>query len=81
MSNLLVEDPCVDLSTHINCTREDGHPKEEIIMSTRFNKGTALITGASTGIGVVYADRLAKRARHGRGPRPRWRPGRRRIPR
>jgi short-subunit dehydrogenase len=28
-------------------------------MST--NKGTALVTGASTGIGAVYADRLAKR--------------------
>src|SRR3984957_19518305 len=30
-------------------------------MSTQTSKGTALVTGASTGIGVVYADRLAKR--------------------
>jgi short-subunit dehydrogenase len=30
-------------------------------MSTQISKGTALVTGASTGIGSVYADRLAKR--------------------
>src|SRR5215471_9553811 len=33
--------------------------KEEINMSS--SKGTVLITGASTGIGAVYADRFAKR--------------------
>jgi uncharacterized protein len=30
-------------------------------MSATTSRGTALITGASTGIGAVYADRLAKR--------------------
>ncbi|MEI9987374.1 MAG: SDR family NAD(P)-dependent oxidoreductase [Aliidongia sp.] len=30
-------------------------------MSSIDSKGTALITGASTGIGAIYADRFAKR--------------------
>jgi NAD(P)-dependent dehydrogenase (short-subunit alcohol dehydrogenase family) len=33
-------------------------------MNTNESKGTALVSGASSGIGVVYADRLAKRAYH-----------------
>jgi short-subunit dehydrogenase len=35
--------------------------EKETTMSNHSSKGTALITGASTGIGAVYADRLAKR--------------------
>src|SRR6267154_5052212 len=35
--------------------------RKKEIMSNSSSKGTALITGASRGIGAVYADRLAKR--------------------
>src|ERR1700741_2914734 len=33
----------------------------ELVIMTGNSKGTALITGASSGIGAVYADRLARR--------------------
>src|ERR1700678_54637 len=35
--------------------------EKETTMSNQISKGTALITGASTGIGATYADRLARR--------------------
>src|ERR1700724_4576808 len=35
--------------------------QEKKDMSNSTSKGTALVTGASRGIGAVYADRLAKR--------------------
>src|SRR6266850_7350124 len=35
--------------------------QRSIPMSNSSNKGVAVITGASSGIGAVYADRLAKR--------------------
>src|ERR1700722_10021419 len=37
------------------------HGRQTKRRSSMSNKGTALITGASTGIGATYADRLAKR--------------------
>jgi short-subunit dehydrogenase len=40
---------------------QQNHIEKETTMTTKGRSGTALITGASSGIGAVYADRLAKR--------------------
>src|SRR5437899_1078213 len=42
-------------------TDSSAPPTQGYKMTTQTNKGTALITGASTGIGAIYADRLARR--------------------
>jgi short-subunit dehydrogenase len=55
-----------DISVNVQIDYLSGHGrghsarKEDSIMASIEHKGTALITGASSGIGAVYADRLAR---------------------
>jgi uncharacterized protein len=49
------------LQAYLWSVRRSSAQSGEEVMSTTKTKGTALITGASAGIGAIYADRLAKR--------------------